>query len=61
MKQSEVESNLHFFLFFVAFLFCLFLLLFPHLFVPLALLKVLSFEKTQIKFGFLLTYSYLCT
>ena len=23
--------------------------------------KVLTFEKTQIKFGFLLTYSYLCT
>ena len=23
--------------------------------------KILSFEKTQIKFGFLLTYSYLCT
>ena len=25
------------------------------------LVKVLSFEKVQIKFGFLLTYSYLCS
>ena len=29
--------------------------------VPLAMPKVLSLEKTQIIFGFLLTYSYLCT
>ncbi len=34
---------------------------FAHLFVPLTMLKVLPFEKTQIKFVFLLTYSYLCT
>ena len=31
-----------------------------HLFVPLTSSKVLSLEKTQNSFGFLLAYSYLC-
>ena len=39
----------------------LFFWLFAHLFVPLASPKVLSLEKAQSSFGFLLTYSYLCT
>ena len=39
----------------------LFIWLFAHLFVPLASPKVLSLEKAQSSFGFLLTYSYLCT
>lgn len=30
-----------------------------HAVIP-TLVKILSFEKTQIKFGYLLTYSYLC-
>ena len=33
----------------------------PKIFVTLATPKILSLEKTQIKFGFLLAYSYLCT
>jgi hypothetical protein len=33
------------------------ILVFPCLFVTLASPKLLPFEKTQIKFGFLLTYS----
>ena len=32
----------------------------PIFFVPLTASKTLSLEKVQIKFGFLLTYSYLC-
>jgi len=34
---------------------------FARLFVTLASPKVLSLEKTQIKFGFLLAYLYLCS
>ena len=38
-----------------------FILFFAFLLVPLTSLKVLSLEKTQIKFGYFLVYSYLCT
>ena len=53
LNQGNVCDNINFWLFNHYFL-----LLF---FVPLTLSKVLSFEKIQIKFGFLLAYSYLCT
>ncbi len=36
-----------------------FLLLFTYSYLSL-LVKILPLEKTQMKFGFLLTYSYLC-
>ena len=37
-----------------------FFLFFVRFFVPLTTSKILLLEKTQIKFGFLLAYSYLC-
>ena len=38
-----------------------FILHFARFFVPLTSSKVLSLKKTQIIFGFLFTYSYLCS
>ena len=39
---------------------CRFILYFARFALPLTSSKVLSLEKIQIKFGFLLAYSYLC-